>query len=216
MRSLATWLRRLSFALVFGLLIVVVVSARVVVEGERRMAESDEAFHRGDVRAAVEKARHAAILYIPGAPHVTPAYQRLVAAAVGAEAAGDLAAARLGWSAVRAAAVETRSLWPVREAELARANHALVRLAAHGRSPVETDPKELRERLLSVYEVTGQSRAPAALGLLLGLVLTAAGIGIFGQRGLVADGGISWAGARLGLLLLLVGAACWTITVYWA
>ena len=69
--------------------------------GEAAMAESDRAFHAGDLRSAVWEAKSAALAYVPGSPHVRRATERLEAIARGASAEGRWDLARLAWGALR-------------------------------------------------------------------------------------------------------------------
>ena len=52
----------------------------------------------------------------------------------------------------------------------------------------------------------------AVLGL--GFLLALTGLGLTAFRGLDAGGQVSLARARWGLLLLVIGAACWTLAAY--
>ena len=94
-------LRCLAVGLFVVLAAVALLSARVAMEGRQQLELSDQAFHRGDLRAATLHARRAAVMIAPGAPHVDAAYRRLVAIALGAEASGKPQAARAAWRAVR-------------------------------------------------------------------------------------------------------------------
>jgi hypothetical protein len=71
------------------------------------MAQSDEAFHRGDLRTSLYRARDAGLLFVPGAPHVRAAEERLSSIASGAEAEADFDLAWLAWDALRHVDEET-------------------------------------------------------------------------------------------------------------
>jgi hypothetical protein len=206
------WLRRVAWLMVLAVIGLMVVTARAILEGERQMKQSDEAFHRGDVRNAVLHARRAAILYAPGAPHVNLAYTRLIAVALGAEAAGDVQTARLAWRAVRGAALESAHLWVARHNELDRANKSLARLTST--ATANSDARAAYERALEQLQRDQGPHGTYLLLLAVGLGLSAAGLALIGAQGLGSDGRISLVEARWGLILTLIGAACWTIAVY--
>src|SRR5450432_3358945 len=132
---------RLAF---FAVLIGAALTARVILEGESELSESDAAFDRGELGPSINHARRSATLYAPGAPHVQHAYERLIAIATGAEAAGQPKTAFLAWQAVRGAALESRHVWLPRAGELDRANQNLSRLEAIARSTVEADRSKVQ------------------------------------------------------------------------
>jgi hypothetical protein len=183
------------------------------VDGEQEMRLSDEAFHTGDVRTATLHARRAAVLYAPGAPHVRPAYDRLVAIALGAEAAGDTDVARTAWRAVRGAALETRHLWIPHQAELDRANGNLARLQTLRAKTATDEQPELRQALAELAR-DDAPRAVWVIVLALGFACATIGLALLGWRGVSPAGKITLSSAKLGLVLALLGAACWTLAVF--
>ena len=209
---IGTWLRRLSLTLVLVLLALATLTARVVIDGERALALSDEAFDRGDVRAATVHARRAAILYAPGAPHVDPAYQRLEAIAQGAEAAGDAEVARQAWQAIRGAALETRHIWIPRQTELQRANQNLMRLQLSAEGPPEAR-HEAATQAIRELERDDSPRAPWIALLAAGFLLALAGLGGLAWRGVTPDGDVVPGPVRLCVVLVAIGVVCWTLAV---
>src|SRR5262249_15027502 len=125
----AAWLRRIALGMLFAVLLFAALTARIISDGEAALAKSDAAFDKGDLRDAILYARRAAVLYAPGAPHVSAAYARLKAVALGAEQTGQFEIARQAWGATRGAALETRHFVTPRELDLQRANASLARLA---------------------------------------------------------------------------------------
>ena len=201
------WLSRVALALLASVILLSALTARVVTEGERHLAESDGAFDRGDLRESILHARSAAILYAPGAPHVAAAYARLEAIAIGAEASGQPEIARQAWGAVRSAAIETRHVVDPHRADLARANASLARLAA------ASPGRRSRGALAAAFsrDETLRARWVAVLGV--GFGLFALGLGVlalqgFGVRGEPRPRILALAGA-----LLAAGAASWTLAV---
>lgn len=92
------------------------------------MRRSDQAFHDGDLRAAIFHARKAALSFIPGADHVQQAYERLEAIGRGAEAQGDEELARIAWEALRVAVLQTNYPGRPSTAAYERAEESLERL----------------------------------------------------------------------------------------
>jgi hypothetical protein len=123
--------------------------------GARAIRESDEAFARGDLPAAIVHAHAAAEAMVPTSPYPARGYARLDAIARDAEARGDDPTAATAWRAMRSAAKATRT----REPWLERANQGISRAGAHaGRAPAEAsqcvgstsencDPSALEKRI---------------------------------------------------------------------
>ncbi|MET0411412.1 MAG: hypothetical protein ABW217_08940, partial [Polyangiaceae bacterium] len=76
---------------------------RTLERGQQELARSDAAFDRGALEPALLHARRAALLYVPGASHVTAAYERIRAIALGSERAREPVMAAAAWRAMRAA-----------------------------------------------------------------------------------------------------------------
>ncbi len=207
------WLRGVALALMLFVMAVAALTARAVIDGNRQMRLSDAAFNQGDLRTAIDHARRAAVLYAPGAPHVAQAYERLDAIALGAEAAGQTETARMAWRAVRGAALETRHVWIPERAQLDRANQNLARLEAGSSGAAHAD-QQARKRALAELQ---RDSAPAAVWVMLlslGFLLALGGLWLVVVRGVTRDGRLVLSQARLGLILAIVGAACWTIAVW--
>ncbi len=100
-------LRWASLGLVAFVLFFVVSGLSLVSRGQEEMSLSDQAFDDGDLRKSIFHARKAALAFVPGAPHVQQAYERLEAIGRGAEAQGDEALARIAWEALRGAVEQT-------------------------------------------------------------------------------------------------------------
>ena len=207
MTSSAIWLKRAALVMLLGVLTLAALTARMIVEGETELRTSDAAFDRGDLADATLHARRAATLYAPGAPHVTAAFERMRAIALGAESQGDVNMARRAWGAIRGAALETRHLVVPNAAELALANANLARLTAA--SPGGN--RQTAARLLSRDETP---RAPWVLVLGLGFLLFTSGLALAARKGISPSGEISRKAIALAGLLALFGVAFWTLAVY--
>jgi hypothetical protein len=207
-------LQRVSLLAFFLVLFAAALTLRVVLEGQSELAASDAAFDRGELLPSLGHARRSATLYAPGAPHVARAYERLIAIATGAEAAGQGRVAFLAWQAVRSAALESRHVWLPRQADLDRANRNLARLEAVARAPGDADLSKTQVSALNRL-VADDAPAPAWIAVLgFGFLLALAGLGMCAFRGLEPSGKLSFSRARLGVLLFAIGAACWTLAAY--
>lgn len=208
------WLRRLawlSFTLVLAL---AVFSARVILEGESELSASNAAFDRGELLPALDHARRSATLYAPGAPHVERAYARLTAIAIGAEAAREPKIAFLAWQAIRSAALESRHVLVSQQAALTRANQNLARLEALARDKDDSERAKNQTQALARLSAD-DAPAPAWIAVLgLGFSLALAGLALFAFQGVDRAGKVTLGRARWGLLLFVIGAACWTIAAY--
>ncbi|HVW29547.1 MAG TPA: hypothetical protein VHC69_29490 [Polyangiaceae bacterium] len=207
------WLRRLALAMLLGVLTLAALTARIVVDGEAALAKSDAAFDKGDLRDAILYARRAAVLYAPGAPHVSAAYARLRAIALGAEATKDFDIARQAWGATRAAALETKHFTTPRELDLVRANAALARLASADSSGAG-DPA--RDKMAQALARDDAPQATWIVVLGAGFVLFAAGLLSLVTAGVSHEGELSRRGVTLSVVLAVAGVVLWTVAVYQA
>lgn len=185
-------------AMALGLVSFALATFRTLEQGEQELGLSDAAFDRGELEPALLHARRAAILYVPGAPHVTGAYERMRAIALGSERAREPTLAIAGWRAMRAAALATAHLWQPHAYELGEANAQLERLlpGAPGTATFVTGAQR-------------SGRAPIWT-LLLGAGFAAALVGgvLTVWRGLRPSGEWVLGRARLPLVLTLAGVIC--------
>jgi hypothetical protein len=133
---------------------------------------------------------------------------------VGSEGVGDVASARLAWGAIRAAAVETRSLTEPYASERAEADQALARLASQ---PVNADAEAHARAVEKARAALQDLPGPAPLGsalLVLGLGTAALGLGLVAARGLTREGRLVPRGFVVGALVFALGVACWTFAAY--
>lgn len=188
-------LRTLGAGAALSLIVFALVAYRVSERGARELAESDRAFDAGRLELAVQHARRAAAAYVPGAPHVRLALERLRAVARGAERTRDLPLARAAWRAVRAAAIESRHVWQPHAVELAAADLELARLSGEAvRAPVSAAP-------VPAWRVGG---------LLLGAALALGGLLAACSRSAWDAGVSSRRRTRVALLSCVAGAAVWS------
>lgn len=220
---MAVWLRRAVQVLLLVVFALALTTAREVHRGEAALRESDDAFDRGDLHRSVLQARAAALCYVPGAPHVSAAYERLEAIGRGAEAEGRYEVARLAWGAVRTSVLQTRHWLVPRSAELERAERALDRLnraaalRAEAGSLARPEPPE--RGVFEFQEAAGAAspgQAPRLfrLGLLaFGFAALGLGLGWAAFRVIDERGEVSRRGLWFALALCFGGAACWLLAV---
>lgn len=170
---------------------------RTLERGQREMDASNTAFDRGELEPALLHARRAALLYVPGAPHVEAAYDRMRAIASGSERARDPAMSAAAWRAMRGAALETAHLWQPHSHELGEANAQLERLlpSAQGGTFSESAARHGRAPLWTILLGVGFVAA------IVGSILTI-------WRGLKPSGDWMLGRARLPLALTLAGVIC--------
>lgn len=208
-------LRSVAIGLMLTVLALAAVTARAVSEGERQMRQSDQAFNRADLPTALLHARAAAVMYAPGAPHVRRGYERMIAIAVGAEAAGHRRVAESAWRGVRGAALETRHLWVVHRSELSRADENLARLGQLADDPQgASDPKLALAKAKSELQRDDAPATSFIVVLVVGFLLALAGLATLGFSGVTPAGRIVLGRAKLGLVLSLLGTAMWTWAVW--
>jgi hypothetical protein len=213
--SSSIWVRRASFALLALILTLGVMTYRALRDGATELEHSERAFDRGDLPDAVLHARRAVIAYAPGVPHVRAGVERMRAVAVGAEAAGDLRSARLAWGALRGALVEVRHLRQPLAADLAEADKNLARLSMGraGDAPAGGNPdRAIRRELARTPGVAPWASALLSAGFLLAL----AGLSLVASMGVTREGRVLGRPFSLGLVLFVLGAACWTLAAYQA
>jgi hypothetical protein len=208
------WARRASFVLLAIVVILGVMTYRALRDGRAALENSERAFDRGDLPNAVLHARKAVLAYAPGVPHVRAGVERLRAVAVGAEAAGDLASARLAWGALRGALLEVRHLRQPLAADLSEADRNLARLAVR-RSVGGTNQAAAVAIRRELSRVPGIAAWASAL-LSAGFLLAVAGLGVVALVGVTREGRILRAPFSMGLALFVAGAACWTWAAYQA
>lgn len=201
-RERGTAARRVLVGLVLvvalGLVSFALGTFRTLERGQQELARSDAAFDRGELEPALLHARRAAFLYVPGAPHVTAAYERIRAIALGSERAREPLLAASAWRAMRAAALETAHLWQPHGYELGEANAHLARLLPTAPGNVGFAEAAARSPRAPVWTLLLAGGFGAAL---VGFVLTV-------WRGVKPSGEWVLGRARLPLALALAGVIC--------
>lgn len=159
-------------------LVALILGLGALSRGTQAMSDSDAAFSRGQLGAALDHALIASQAYVPWAPHVQAAEARLRALALGAEATGQAYLAQRAWSALRASRVQTAHPWThltdPSDTALLDANTALPRLlptarAALGDEAIETETSQAS--LAEVYSRNALPQVPILVSHSLGMLL---------------------------------------------
>ncbi len=185
-------------------------AVRVVVEGRSALAEGDEAMTNKRYSDAIAAWERAARWYLPGAPHVDEAYDRLLEVA-----RRDHSPA--AWRAIRSAALASRSLWTPHAGDLAEANAAIAQLAADDPDAALAGGDDRATRL--AWHEVRLARDPrpstgAAPLAILGIAAWLTGLGILVLRGVTVAGTLARRPAVVGAGLTVAGVAAWALGLY--
>ncbi|MBA3464272.1 MAG: hypothetical protein H0T46_30245 [Deltaproteobacteria bacterium] len=171
---------------------------RVVVEGRRALAAGDDAAREGRMTDAIAGWEAAARWYLPFAPHVDDAYERLIYLA-GSEHAFALAA----WRAVRSAALATRTLWTPHADDLMTANAQIAELASRDPEGALAAGPDAAARKAWHTERLARDPGPSRGGVFLAVL----GIGAW----LAGIGMVIRGPAKLGAAVTVLGLIGWMI-----
>ena len=202
-------------AIVVGFCLAVVVT-RAVWQGRGALDEGDRALEANDSEEAIRGWRRAARWYVPFAPHVSDAYDRLEALAQLAEKKGDLRTALAAWQGVRGSILATRSFYTPHEERLAPANHKIAELMAKlDPSP----PAEMSGPQLAAwhYELLARDESPSVVWSLVALIGFALWIGggiLFAVRGVSADDRLVRRPAITAGVAIMAGLVVWLLGLY--
>lgn len=190
-----------AIALVIGLCLGVVVT-RAVWEGTRALAAGDAAREQRDLPRAITQWRRAARWYVPGARHMSAAYDRLERLAREAEDQGELDTALAAWRGIRSSILATRSLYTPFAERLEPANRHIAALMAElegrhggpGAEPVDAQGTlplaDEAARAAWHYDLLARSHGPSpfwSLIAILGFAMWLGGGLLFALRGVTAD-----------------------------
>jgi hypothetical protein len=211
----ATKRKLVTAAVVIGFCLAVVVT-RAVWQGRGALDDGDSALAAGDSEEAIRHWRRAARWYVPLAPHVTDAYERLEALAQLAEKKGDLRTALAAWQGVRGSILATRSFYTPEEERLAPANHKIAELM----SRLDPSPPAgmTREALAAWHdELLARDESPSvawsAIAVLGFLVWIGGGV-LFALRGVSAEDRLVRRPAITAGVLIMAGLVVWLVGLY--
>jgi hypothetical protein len=185
---------------------------RVVVEGRSALADGDEAYAQHRVIDAIAGWESAARWYLPGAPHVDEAYDRLRNLA-----ATDRRFALPAYRAIRSASWATRTLWTPHADDLDDANTAIANLSADDPEAASAGGADHAHRLAWQLGTIGRDPRPGtgAIALaILGIACWLAGMVWLVRRGIDEAGAVVRRPAIRAAALALVGLVVWTAGLY--
>jgi hypothetical protein len=212
------WRRLAAGALVIAFCGGVVVT-RAVWQGGSALDDGDTAFVVGDNEEAIRWWRRAARWYVPLAPHVSDAYDRLETLAAEAENRGDLATALAAWQGVRGSILATRSFYVPHEERLEPANRRIAQLLSRMEGGAPDPGKTPAEREAWHFGLLQRDESPdvgwTALALLGFLAWLGGGV-LFAWRGISAEDKLVPRAATTSGLLIASGLVLWLLGLYQA
>lgn len=187
-------------------------AVRTVHEGRAALREGDEWMLRGKPARAAFSYEAAARWYLPFAPHVADAYDKL------RDLTADPTVALAAWRAIRSAALATRTFWQPHARDLADADTAIAdaeaadpRAGAGAGDTTRARVAWYRARL----EPVGPHEPAIALAV-LGIALWLGGAIALVRRGVDGAGQPIRTPARRALAVIATGLALWALGLYLA
>jgi hypothetical protein len=169
--------RRIALVAAAIFLCLGIVATRAVWEGRSALADGDSAAQAGDLPRAIALWRRAARWYVPLAPHVGAAYDRLEALAAAAEQNGDTATALAAWTGIRGSILATRSFYTPQAGRLDPANQHIATLMARIEGAAADAGKSEAERSAWHLALLSRDEAPSVPWVLVALAGFAMWIG---------------------------------------
>jgi hypothetical protein len=196
-----------------------VLLTRAVWQGQSALDDGDRAYQAGNDDEAIRWWRRAARWYVPLAPHVSDAYDRLETLAAEAERKGDAATALVAWQGVRGSILATRSFFTPHEERLAPANRRIAAILARMEAGAPDAGKSDAEREAWHHEQLERDEAPAlgwSLLALAGFLIWLGGGALFAWRGISADDRLVPRRAATAGVLVGSGLILWLLGLYQA
>lgn len=191
-----------------------VIATRAVWEGRGALARGDSAAAAGEVGEAIRHWRRAARWYLPLAPHVGAAYDRLEKAGAAAEAAGDRDTALAAWRGVRSAALATRSFYVPYSDRLAAANRRIAALMAAIEGPAVDPGRSAAEREAWHLELLERPVGPSVMWsviAILGFAMWIGGAFWFAWSGVGEDDRLVRRVAARSGVMVVIGLFVWLL-----
>jgi hypothetical protein len=212
-RKVLTWA-----IVVFACLGVVV--TRAIVEGRRALSAGDDALVDGDTDEAIAQWRRAARWYVPLAPHVGDAYDRLEQLARDAEARGDRDTALAAWEGIRGSIKATRSFYTPHSDRLEPANRRIAALRAATPEDARAAPDQTEaQRTAWHYDLLARDDGPSLGWSILALLGFATWIGgglLFALRGITPEDRLVRRTAAIAGIAVAAGLLVWMTGLYYA
>jgi hypothetical protein len=202
-------------AIVVGFCLAVVVT-RAVWQGRGALDDGDSALEANETEEAIRGWRRAARWYVPLAPHVSDAYDRLEALANLAEKKGDLRTALAAWQGVRGSILATRSFYTPHEDRLDPANRKIAELMAKLDT---TPPADMSHQELAAWhhELLARDESPSVAWSLIAVVGFLVWIGggvLFAVRGVSPEDRLVRRPAITAGVMVMAGLVVWLLGLY--
>tara|TARA_R110002096_G_scaffold433887_5_gene653969 strand:+ start:96843 stop:97499 length:657 start_codon:yes stop_codon:yes gene_type:complete len=210
--------RRLLIAVASVFLCVGVLSTRALWEGRSSLKRGNAFLERGDSEGAVRNWRRAARWYLPLAPHVASAYDKLQGLALSAEERGDIQVAISAWTGIRSSVRATRSFYTPYSERLAEADTHLAKLMAQLelQSDATVDLVETEEWHRALLKRDQMPSVGWSIVALLGLALWIGGGFGFALRAVDDNDRLVRKAAAYSGAAVAVGMLVWLLGLHWA
>ena len=205
-------MRRAVIIAAFVLTVLGALAIRVVFEGRSALADGEAALARDDAHAAIRAFEASARWYLPFAPHVDEAYDRLRALTKSQQPGVAIAA----WRGIRSAALATRGAWTPHADDLAAANRAIAELSARDPDAGLAGPTTAAREAWYQSRLTRDSRpSEGAIALaVLGLLAWVGGALALARWGITSGGALARRPAFVAGGVIVVGLVCWAVGLY--
>ncbi len=210
--------RRMLIVLASVFLCVGVLSTRALWEGRSALQQGDALLADGDSEGAVRLWRRAARWYLPLAPHVETAYDKLRSLALSAEEHGDSQLAVSAWTGIRSSVRATRSFYTPYSERLEEADRHIARLMAQ--IELQSNPStNLKETEQWHHALLKRDQMPSvgwSIVALFGLALWIGGGFGFALRGVDDNDRLVPKAAGYSGAAVAIGMLIWLLGLHWA
>lgn len=204
--------RKVLTTLAISFLLFGVLSVRTLWQGRTALDAGDTAMSAGIPKDAIRHWRRAARWYLPLAPHVESAYDRLRSLGQSAESEGDTQTAIAAWTGIRSSVRATRSIYTPFPERLEEADRHIADLMVRwevelGQSAdVAPSRVDWHLKLLKIDHMPSTSWSIIAL---LGLALWIGGGFAFALRGVDAQDQLVPKAAAYSGVMVVIGLLVW-------
>lgn len=210
--------RKLAIGSAVALFCLLVVGGRACWEGRAALDAGDKALANSDTAEAIAQWRRAARWYLPLAPHVSEAYDRLESLAKQAEKTAQIEDALAAWRGVRGSILATRSFYTPHSERLDPANRRIAALMAQqemrGPAPGDASREEREAWHYELLSRDGSPSVPWSVLALLGFALWIGGGVFFAMRGMNKEGRLVGQPAAIAGGCVALGLVIWLLGLY--
>lgn len=211
--------RKILTALAIVFLLFGVLSVRALWQGRSALESGDTAMSAGIPKDAIRHWRRAARWYLPLAPHVETAYDRLRALGQKAESEGDTQTAIAAWTGIRSSVRATRSFYTPYPERLQEADLHIADLMVRWEVELGQSSEPSAERVDWHFKLLKIDHMPStgwSIIALLGLALWIGGGFAFALRGVDAQDKLVPKAAAYSGMMVGIGLLVWLTGLYLA